>query len=143
MTIRLTPLFRSLSAGPSTLYRSGSQVAHGPPVSPSPLSGDYAPTAYTPPTIADTSPVNPDDKRVINGMTDINQLAPFKYPWAWNYFLIRWRPKEYTAYLKMLSKKRRLVWDGPETRLAEFNKFFGPDLETLEADFLKRMSRLK
>jgi ribonucleoside-diphosphate reductase beta chain len=32
-------------------------------------------------------PVNPDDKRVVNGHTDINQLAPFKYPWAWNYFL--------------------------------------------------------
>ena len=32
-------------------------------------------------------PVNPDDKRVINGQADINQLAPFKYPWAWNYFL--------------------------------------------------------
>ena len=32
-------------------------------------------------------PINPDDKRVINGMTDINQLAPFKYPWAWEYFL--------------------------------------------------------
>ena len=33
------------------------------------------------------TPVNPDDKRVINGQTDINQLAPFKYPWAWNFFL--------------------------------------------------------
>ena len=32
-------------------------------------------------------PVNPDDKRVINGMTDVNQLAPFKYPWAWEFFL--------------------------------------------------------
>ena len=36
---------------------------------------------------ASMQPVNPDDKRVINGMTDINQLAPFKYPWAWDYFL--------------------------------------------------------
>lgn len=36
---------------------------------------------------ATANPVNPDDKRVVNGMTDINQLAPFKYPWAWNYFL--------------------------------------------------------
>ncbi len=36
---------------------------------------------------ASMKPVNPDDKRVINGMTDINQLAPFKYPWAWDYFL--------------------------------------------------------
>jgi len=33
------------------------------------------------------APVNPDDKRVVNGMTDVNQLAPFKYPWAWEYFL--------------------------------------------------------
>ena len=33
------------------------------------------------------APVNPEDKRVINGQTDINQLAPFKYPWAWNFFL--------------------------------------------------------
>jgi ribonucleoside-diphosphate reductase beta chain len=36
---------------------------------------------------ADLRPVNPEDKRVVNGMTDINQLAPFKYPWAWEYFL--------------------------------------------------------
>ncbi|MEO5343517.1 MAG: ribonucleotide-diphosphate reductase subunit beta [Gammaproteobacteria bacterium SHHR-1] len=38
-------------------------------------------------TLAERKPVNPDDKRVVNGMTDINQLAPFKYPWAWEFFL--------------------------------------------------------
>lgn len=32
-------------------------------------------------------PVSVEDKRIINGEGDINQLAPFKYPWAWNYFL--------------------------------------------------------
>ncbi|MDT8403208.1 ribonucleotide-diphosphate reductase subunit beta [Sulfuriflexus sp.] len=32
-------------------------------------------------------PICADDKRVVNGMADINQLAPFKYPWAWKYFL--------------------------------------------------------
>ena len=32
-------------------------------------------------------PVRAEDKRVVNGMADINQLAPFKYPWAWDYFL--------------------------------------------------------
>jgi len=31
--------------------------------------------------------INANDKRVVNGQADINQLAPFKYPWAWNYFL--------------------------------------------------------
>ena len=37
--------------------------------------------------MSNAEPVNVDDKRVVNGDTDINQLAPFKYPWAWNYFL--------------------------------------------------------
>jgi len=39
------------------------------------------------PRLAGMKPVNPEDKRVVNGLTDINQLAPFKYPWAWEYFL--------------------------------------------------------
>ncbi len=36
---------------------------------------------------ASLKPINPEDKRVITGETDVNQLAPFKYPWAWDYFL--------------------------------------------------------
>ncbi len=32
-------------------------------------------------------PVRAEDKRVVNGLADVNQLAPFKYPWAWKYFL--------------------------------------------------------
>ncbi len=32
-------------------------------------------------------PIRAEDKRVVNGQADINQLAPFKYPWAWKYFL--------------------------------------------------------
>jgi ribonucleoside-diphosphate reductase beta chain len=38
-------------------------------------------------TPAGLDPVRADDKRVINATTDINQLAPFKYPWAWEFFL--------------------------------------------------------
>lgn len=32
-------------------------------------------------------PIKAEDKRIVNGLADINQLAPFKYPWAWNFFL--------------------------------------------------------
>ena len=43
-------------------------------------------------------PINVNDKRVINGKTDINQLAPFKYEWAWEFFLKannnHWTPNE-------------------------------------------------
>ncbi|MET1255192.1 ribonucleotide-diphosphate reductase subunit beta [Aliikangiella maris] len=31
--------------------------------------------------------VSVGDKKIVNGQGDINQLAPFKYPWAWNFFL--------------------------------------------------------
>src|SRR5689334_21543192 len=27
------------------------------------------------------------DKRIINGQTDVNQLVPFKYKWAWEKYL--------------------------------------------------------
>lgn len=63
--------------------------------------------------------------------------------WAWNYFLIRWKPKEYAAYLKMLADKPLLVDDDPKKRLAEFRKHFGADLESLEAEFYRRMDRVK
>ena len=31
--------------------------------------------------------VNVADKRIINGQTDVNQLVPFKYKWAWEKYL--------------------------------------------------------
>jgi len=63
--------------------------------------------------------------------------------WAWNYFLIRWRPKEYAAYLKMLKDKPLLVEDEPKKRVAEFRKHFGEDLAALEDEFYRRMRRVK
>jgi ribonucleoside-diphosphate reductase beta chain len=44
------------------------------------------------------APIDAEDKRVVNGHADINQLAPFKYPWAWQFFLNanrnHWTPLE-------------------------------------------------
>ncbi len=37
--------------------------------------------------LSGVEPVRAEDKRVVNGLTDVNQLAPFKYPWAWKFFL--------------------------------------------------------
>jgi ribonucleoside-diphosphate reductase beta chain len=47
-------------------------------------AGETSQTTSAPVT---AKPINPEDKRVVNGLADINQLAPFKYPWAWEYFL--------------------------------------------------------
>ncbi len=42
--------------------------------------------------------VNASDKRIINGQTDVNQLVPFKYKWAWEKYLAtcsnHWMPQE-------------------------------------------------
>jgi ribonucleoside-diphosphate reductase beta chain len=42
--------------------------------------------------------VKADEKRIINGQTDVNQLVPFKYKWAWEKYLAtcanHWMPQE-------------------------------------------------
>jgi hypothetical protein len=69
-------------------------------------------------------------------------VAAYADAWALNYFLIKYRPEEYAAYLKMLAEKRPLMEDDPDTRLAEFKAHFG-DLRTVEREFLNKMSRLQ
>ncbi|MDT7837450.1 ribonucleotide-diphosphate reductase subunit beta [Aquabacterium sp. OR-4] len=45
-----------------------------------------------------TRRVNVAEKRIINGQTDVNQLVPFKYKWAWEKYLAtcanHWMPQE-------------------------------------------------
>lgn len=57
-----------------------------------------AATFQAPAFVPALAPVRAADKRVVNGHADINQLAPFKYPWAWEYFLKanrnHWTPLE-------------------------------------------------
>ncbi len=54
----------------------------------------------SPTTVASipTNRVNVADKRAINGQTDVNQLVPFKYHWAWDKYLAgcanHWMPQE-------------------------------------------------
>jgi ribonucleoside-diphosphate reductase beta chain len=58
--------------------------------------------AAVPTAAVDSAPaprrVNAADKRIINGKTDVNQLVPFKYKWAWEKYLAscanHWMPQE-------------------------------------------------
>jgi ribonucleoside-diphosphate reductase beta chain len=47
---------------------------------------------------ADHRRIRLEDKRIINGRTDVNQLVPFKYKWAWEKYLAacanHWMPQE-------------------------------------------------
>ncbi|MDP3481740.1 MAG: ribonucleotide-diphosphate reductase subunit beta, partial [Sulfuricella sp.] len=48
--------------------------------------------------IRDTRRIRAEDKRIINGGADVNQLVPFKYKWAWEKYLNacanHWMPQE-------------------------------------------------
>jgi len=48
--------------------------------------------------IHDTRRIRAEDKRIINGQADVNQLVPFKYKWAWQKYLDacanHWMPQE-------------------------------------------------
>ena len=57
-----------------------------------------APVAASSAQAASTRRVTAADKRIINGQTDVNQLVPFKYKWAWEKYLAtcanHWMPQE-------------------------------------------------
>jgi ribonucleoside-diphosphate reductase beta chain len=65
-----------------------------------PLFSASAPIASAPKaaTAAPARRINVADKRIINGQTDVNQLVPFKYKWAWEKYLAtcanHWMPQE-------------------------------------------------
>ena len=65
---------------------------------PAPQRPMAQPPASIQPPAAQQHRVNAADKRIINGKTDVNQLVPFKYKWAWEKYLAtcanHWMPQE-------------------------------------------------
>ena len=66
-----------------------------PPTTPQPADEPVS-SALT--GIRDTRRIRAEDKRIINGGADVNQLVPFKYKWAWEKYLNacanHWMPQE-------------------------------------------------
>ncbi|MDB5742885.1 MAG: Ribonucleoside-diphosphate reductase [Polaromonas sp.] len=72
---------------------------------PASRSADLPPPSFSAPQSLPDVPapakakrVKASDKRIINGQTDVNQLVPFKYKWAWEKYLAscanHWMPQE-------------------------------------------------
>ncbi|MBI5334368.1 MAG: ribonucleotide-diphosphate reductase subunit beta [Burkholderiales bacterium] len=98
----------SLAQAASASYLAAAQPALQPAVqaraSASAIAPSIASAAHRAPAAAvsavasDTRRVSAADKRIINGHTDVNQLVPFKYKWAWEKYLAtcanHWMPQE-------------------------------------------------
>ena len=80
------------------------------------------------------------DKRLRNQETAI---AAYAEAWAFNHFLLNKHSVKYVKYLKLMSTKRALLEDTPDTRLADFRRFLGEDLNSLDQEFLEYMRKLK
>src|SRR5258705_7259662 len=82
--------------------------------------------------------VNVADKRIINGQTDVNQLVPFKYKWAWEKYIAacanHWMPQEINMSrdIELWKDPRGLTDD--ERRLVKRNLGFFVTADSLAAN---------
>ncbi len=90
-----------------------------------------------------------DEGSLVQLLTDDNRFrdpktmaSAYGESWAFNYFLLKTKSKQYVEYLKHLSELPPLGEFDPNQRVADFKKFFGDDLKSLDRDFMKFMSKL-
>ena len=82
--------------------------------------------------------VNAADKRIINGSTDVNQLVPFKYKWAWQKYLDscanHWMPQEINMNRDIALWKDPKGLSDDERRLIKRNLGFFVTADSLAAN---------
>ncbi len=78
------------------------------------------------------------DKRIINGGTDVNQLVPFKYKWAWEKYLSgcanHWMPQEINMSRDIALWKSKDGLTEDERRLIKRNLGFFVTADSLAAN---------
>jgi ribonucleoside-diphosphate reductase beta chain len=82
--------------------------------------------------------VRAEDKRVINGGADVNQLVPFKYKWAWDKYLSgcanHWMPQEINMQRDIALWKDPKGLTDDERRLIKRNLGFFVTADSLAAN---------
>ena len=82
--------------------------------------------------------VNASDKRMINGQTDVNQLVPFKYHWAWDKYLAgcanHWMPQEVSMSRDIAQWKDSTALTDDERLIVKRNLGFFTTADSLAAN---------
>jgi ribonucleoside-diphosphate reductase beta chain len=137
------PAARKPAAAPAPTHTASPLQADTPMAKPASTNttaaaAQQAAVAATP--SADAARVRAVDKRIINGSTDVNQLVPFKYKWAWEKYLAgcanHWMPQEINmnADLALWKKEDGLTDD--ERRIVKRNLGFFSTADSLVANNL-------
>lgn len=100
------------------------------------LDFEDSPVAVSP--VGTGGRVNAVDKRIINGDTDVNQLVPFKYHWAWDKYLAtcanHWMPQEVNMQRDIELWKRPNGLTDDERRIVIRNLGFFTTADSLAAN---------
>ena len=79
-----------------------------------------------------------DDKRMINGTSDVNQLIPFKYDWAWQKYLDassnHWMPQEIPMQKDIQQWRSENDLTDDERRIVEVSLGFFSTADTMVAN---------
>ena len=98
---------------------------------------DAGPTQATTAAVG-TRRINAADKRIINGQTDVNQLVPFKYKWAWEKYLAtcanHWMPQEINMSRDIATWKDPNGLTEDERRIVKRNLGFFVTADSLAAN---------
>lgn len=90
------------------------------------------------PVVASAKRIKASDKRIINGQTDVNQLVPFKYKWAWEKYLAtcanHWMPQEVNMTRDIALWKDPNGLTDDERRLVKRNLGFFVTADSLAAN---------
>jgi ribonucleoside-diphosphate reductase beta chain len=82
--------------------------------------------------------VKAEDKRVINGKADVNQLVPFKYKWAWDKYLSgcanHWMPQEVNMNRDIATWKNPAALTEDERLIVKRNLGFFVTADSLAAN---------
>ena len=82
--------------------------------------------------------VKASEKRIINGQTDVNQLVPFKYKWAWEKYLAscsnHWMPQEVNMSRDIATWKDPKGLTEDERRIVKRNLGFFVTADSLAAN---------
>jgi ribonucleoside-diphosphate reductase beta chain len=119
----------------STAPRVAAAVVAPPPSTEATLP---APRPVVAAPVSSTRRVRAADKRIINGATDVNQLVPFKYKWAWEKYLAacanHWMPQEVNMSRDIATWKNPNGLTEDERRIVKRNLGFFVTADSLAAN---------
>ena len=119
----------------STAPRVAAAVVAPPPSTEATLP---APRLVAAAPVSSTRRVRAADKRIINGATDVNQLVPFKYKWAWEKYLAacanHWMPQEVNMSRDIATWKNPNGLTEDERRIVKRNLGFFVTADSLAAN---------